>query len=437
MESKRVLFYTHSPRMFRSTLIGHLFLISQDWPVVLISEKLDQETENLLKNKDFFPKLERIVSINQFGSDNKMGLFAKNRYLYRMAKQLIEEEKYDLVISASDMHSMFEMYLMRFSKKNKSLNVCFQTAVDADDKIGQKWIDYTNVYIRFPNFLHFSFRIFLVKIRRNLGHFLYYWILPLSVGQKPFTGRASYILRTGNSGMRDSNYQVVFSERDFKIYKNAGVSEKKLKILPHPLLINKSRDFLREIYLREIREEPKVKKTIVILMPASKIGFNINDWSLIPKEERVNKWLNVIKIVSDNLPNWQIIIKPHPDFDDIDKIKIETDKISNSIIIINPKESVDKYVELADAIMDLPRSASTVVFTASMQCPGKPIAVLDFHNEVLGDFYKDFQGSSYINNDKDLVSFLKRVDTIIIEKGQTYVKISDYGTMDLLKDLLK
>ena len=53
-EPKRILFYTLTPRQFRATLAGYLFEICQEWPTILVSEKLDKESENSFKNKKFF-----------------------------------------------------------------------------------------------------------------------------------------------------------------------------------------------------------------------------------------------------------------------------------------------------------------------------------------------------------------------------------------------
>ena len=53
---KKVVFYSGTPRGFRSFLIGDLYEISQTYPVILLSEKLDSQIEGILKNKTLFPK---------------------------------------------------------------------------------------------------------------------------------------------------------------------------------------------------------------------------------------------------------------------------------------------------------------------------------------------------------------------------------------------
>jgi len=77
---KKVLFYTSVRRLFRTTLIGYLYEIAQVYPVVLLSEKLDEETEKVIRNKKLFPKLEKIVPVEQY-TGRKMNLFARSKYL--------------------------------------------------------------------------------------------------------------------------------------------------------------------------------------------------------------------------------------------------------------------------------------------------------------------------------------------------------------------
>jgi len=70
----KILFYTSHSFLFRSTVIGHLYEISQKYPVILLSEKLDEETEKVIRNKKLFPKLEKIVPVEQY-TGKKMNFF--------------------------------------------------------------------------------------------------------------------------------------------------------------------------------------------------------------------------------------------------------------------------------------------------------------------------------------------------------------------------
>jgi len=404
---KKVLFYTHSPRAFRTTLIGYLYEISQKYPVTLLSEKLDQETEEALKDKSLFPKLKEVIPVYQFTGE-KMNLFVKNRYLYRMAKNIINQHKPDVVISASDTSSLFELYLMRFAKNIKALKITIQPSNTSDIVTAEKWVDMINSYLKFSSFLPLWFRLLFVKFRKYLGHFLYYWILPLFVGEKPFFGKSSYILRRGNSGMRDTDYQIVFSKRDYDIYLKDGVSAEKLYILSHPLA-RETRKFFEIVYFNDLKKDKERKKIVTLMLPEITLGFRMEDYSLISKKEREEKWVEAVKLVNQCLSGWKIYIKPHPDTKNLNEIKESFESLSGNIEVVIPQEPADKYIELASVIIGLPLSASTTLFTASLRCPEKPIISLDFHREIIGDFYKDHEGIEYIDTKEKLVNLLEKI----------------------------
>ena len=88
--------------------------------------------------------------------------------------------------------------------------------------------------------------------------------------------------------------------------------------------------------------------------------------------------VKIIKEIARTMSKWQMIIKPHPDTIKIDTIKEELKNILN-VTTIDPKEPIDKYLEIADAVIGLPLSASTALFTASLLYPDKPIISLDMN----------------------------------------------------------
>ena len=419
---KKILFYTSIPRGFRTTLIWHLYEISQKYPVILLSEELDSETEKILNNKKLFPKLEEIIPVRQF-TGPKMNLFAKNRYLYKLAKDVIEKYHPDIVMPLSDTHSLFGLYLFRFAKRIKALKITIQATLEIGTKKTGPYVDLTNAYIRFPSFLPLWFRLFLVKCRKYFGHFLFYWILPLTVGEKPFFGKSSCILRKGNSGMRDADYQIVFSKRDYNIYLNDGVPAEKLYILAHPLN-RKPRELFNKIYLNKLKRYKKNERIVTLMLPEATIGFKRENCSLISKEEREKAWFAIVKLIKQVLPRWKIYIKPHPDTKNFDKIKESFESISENIEVVNPQEPADEYIEMGDVIVGLPLSASTTLFTASLQCPEKPIVALDLHHELLGDIYKDFEGIEYIDEERKLIGILNLISKNSYLKKYNYNKES-------------
>lgn len=208
--------------------------------------------------------------------------------------------------------------------------------------------------------------------------------------------------------MGDSDYLFAFSKRDYGIFLKDGVPEKKLYILSHPLA-RENREFFKKVFFDKLKKEKKSGKITLLLLPNIEIGFRRSDYSLIPREERYKKWKEIATLVSENLPNWKILIKPHPDLKGINKIKGLFKFISGDISVADPKEPVDKFIEMADIIIGLPLSSSTTLFTASLQCPQKPIISLDFLHEVMGDYYREFNGIDYVENAEKFLRVLKLI----------------------------
>lgn len=444
---KKILFYATNPYVFRSGPVGYLYEISQVYPTIFLSEKLDPETDEILRDKTLFPKLEKIILIHQFTRKN-MNLFAKNIFLFKLAKNIISQYKPDIIISSrykpniiispSDMRSLFDLYLMRLGKRENILRIATQPANIADSVTIAKWVDLTNAYLRFPSFLPFWLRLFLVKCRKYLGHFLYYWILPLTIGEKPFFGKSSHILRKGQSGMRDADYQTVFSKRDYDIYLKDGVPAEKLYILTHPLQ-TETKEFFKKAFWKRAKKKKKDRKIVTLLLPEDEIGFRRKNNSLILKEEMQKTRIEITNLITKVLSDWIIYLKPHPDIKDKDVKKNVRpfEVISNRIKIVDKTEPVDKYIEIADVIIELPLSASTALFTASLQCLETPIISLDFPHELFGDFYKDFEGIEYIDNREKFIKILKLIrDNKYQKKPKTKLEPEGFSnTIELLEHL--
>jgi hypothetical protein len=402
-----ILFYPVNVRSLRTTLIGNLFEIAQVYPVILLTEPLDKETEALVHDKSLFPKLGEIVVVNQYGNP-KITPLRKNRYLWALAKKIIEEYKPDFVIGTSDMHSLFEMYLMRFSKKAGAINIVLQAGVQViETSKSALWVDLVHVHSMPMLPLPLSIKSFLVKIRKHLGHFLYYWLLPVLVGEKPFKGKGSYILREGNAGVRDAHYSIVFSENERIVFMKDGVPAEKLHILNHPLQ-RQLRSFFKNTLLNFGGYNKSNKKNVLVLVPSELLGFRQEDHALLSAQHRLNGRIRIIQIIDDILKDWEIIVKPHPDTkkEEIEPIV----SISKRIQITSPCEPADKFIELSDLIIGLPRSASTVIFTANLQCPDKPIISLDLDHEFTGDIFKGSSGIEYIKDEQTFVSILKQIN---------------------------
>lgn len=407
LKTKKVLFYTGTARNFRTTLIGHLFEISQKYPVILLSEKLDSDTEKVLHNKKFFPKLEKIIpisqSISQFNPNTNH--FIKNRKLCKLAKKVIQDYRPNIFIF-SDMP--FELYLERFGRRQKLIQVGFHGAIQLDRQKDRELYVLLNLSLR-SSYLPFWLRFFLAKCKKYFGHFLYYWLLPLSVGHLPFRVKSSFVLKNRPLLGTVIDYYIVHSQHDYDIFIKDEVPAEKLYILSHPLKRTKTRNFFERAFLNQFKQKIKKGKTATIILPGCKDGFRKKDHSLVSKEEREKKWLEIIRLIVKIFPDWKIYIKSHPMEEDITKRKEIFGSFPKNIEVLNPKEPIDKYIELGDVIMALPSGVSTVLYTAFLQCPQKPIMSLDFYHEFLGDGYKNFEGVEYIDNKEKFIELLKLI----------------------------
>ena len=440
-----VLFYVGNPYIFRSTFIGHLYEISQTYRVILLSEKLDHETEKILADKKLFPKLEKIIPVNQYPEKKKtlfnlLALFVEHKRLRDLARNVVQRYKPNIVIAPSDYYTIFELYLFRHAKRIGVLKIAMQTSNVCVSKTKRIWVDLTNAYLRFPRFLPLFIRLFLVNCRKYIGYIFYCWIFPLFVGEKPLLGKSSFILGNGISGMRDADYQIVFSERDYGIFINEGVPREKLYILAHPLARG-ARSFFEKAYLNNEKKNKKNGKITTLFIPTEiKLRFRKKDYSLISTKKGEETWMETVKLISEILSGWKIYIKPHPDTKNLNGIKEKLESISKNIEFTHHKEPADKYIKLADVIMNLPPSISTVLSSTSLQYPEKPILSLDFHQEILGDYYKNFEGVEYINNKEKFVSVLKKIrdNKYRKEYRKSKRKLAGFlNTVELLKYLLQ
>lgn len=403
----RVVFYTSISVTFRTTRIAILHEICQVYPVVLLSEKLDKETEEILKNKKLFPKLEKIVPVEQ-ALIKKRDLLAKNFYVYKLAKNIIREYKPTIIIMSGDT-LLFDFYLMRFAKKINALYVVLNSDLrTATGKEMSLRTDLTHVYFSLPSFLPFRLKFLLVRIRKYLGYFLYNWILPLLVGQAPFFGKSSQILYS-ISGLRADN-RIVCSKQDYNLSLKEGIPEKKLAILEHPLKRENTKRFFDRTYLLDLKNKTQNKaKSLILLYPDEPYGFRRDDYSLIEETEIKRERIKTVSLIVNTLKEWKIFIKPSPYATKTGELKNLFEAISPFVAFINQYEPLDRYIEISNVIVGFP-PVSSGLFTATLQCPEKPVLSLDLPpQEIFGECYKDFDGIEYIDSEEKLINILRLI----------------------------
>ena len=399
-----ILFYTSIPRSFRTTLIGHLYKLASVYPVVLLSEDLDQFTEEIVKNKKLFPKLEEIIPIHQHTGE-KRSLLAKNKELATIAREVIEKYRPRIVITANDLY-LFEMYLFREAGKIGAAKICLQAGLAADSTKTPKWLELIEAELNYPKYLPLFLRRGVIKLRKIIGHFLYYWLLPLLNLQKPFFGRSSYILRRDESGMREADYQAVFNDKEWSLYRKSGVPEKKLLVLPHPLITDKR--FFNHFLTSPLQVTGASDRRVALIVLPGDIEVSVRrNFTFVPNERRLENWKKLLHIIDGSLPDWKIVISTHPATKNYELLKTELESVSPKIEMLELNGPVESYLKSAEAIIGFPPSLSTLLFAASLQYPRKPIFSLDPYRELMGDYYKDFPGIDYTTSKIDLEEKLK------------------------------
>ena len=411
-DRKKILFRVANPALFRTSLIGDLYEICQCWPAVLLTEKLDKSTERIVEDKRLFPELKKIIYYQEPFHGNIM---AKNYRLHRVVRKLMREFNPDIVVSADDFYPA-GLYLAREAKRKGALTVALQSGLKlADGKSLCLWSCLANSNKNFPGFLPLALRMALVKIKKYLGHLFYYWVLPLTVGEVPFRGRSSFVFWKESSGLRGADYSVVFSKRDYDIYAKDGVNPEKLIILGHPLAREKAGKIFKKVLSGPGGEDRKIA---TVMWPSENLGFQKSNYSLIP-ERRVRKTREkLISLLSKELAGWKIFIKPHPLISDAEKLKENLESKFCQLTVADPAEPADKYIKMSSLIVGVP-PASTTLFTAALQCPGKMILSVDLNKEFLGDSFKKFSAIEYVDNEEDLAKLLRSV-----EKGKFKKKAS-------------
>lgn len=427
----KVLFQSTNPNLFRASSIGYLYEINQKHRVVLLAQEIDAFTKKILADKNLFPGLEKIIFFNSPFYGN---IFYKNYQLCRILKKAVQRFQPDIVIASTDIWPA-EMYLMRFAKKAGAITVAIQDGFRiAEKKKLFLWSCLMNSYMKMPRFLPLSVRLFFVKLKKYLGHALYYWILPITAAELPFRGKTSFVLWDTSPGLRDADYSAVFSKRDYNLCIKDGVPPEKLFILSHPLENKKVKKFFEKAYFSKNRKMENAK-ILTIMWPFEKVSFKKKNYSSIPEEKMQENKLRIVKLIIEKLIGWEIFIKPHPAVKSISEIKELLREIPSNVSIVEPSEPADKYIGMSRVIVGIP-PVSTTLFTASLQCPEKIILSLDLNQEFLGDSYKNFNGIEYIDNEKKLINVLNFIQDNKYYKKNSVSSYSDFSDTNELLDYI-
>ena len=404
-EELKILFYTFTPRAFRTTLIYHLYEIAQKHRVVLLSEKLDAETEKLIADKNLFPKVERVIPVSQF-TGGSGGALQKAAELRAVARDAVAEHRPGAGVVANDV-CLFELFLLRAAGKIGAARISTQSALIWKAELARTYIERTNAYLKYPAWVPLFLRILAERLRKRAAHLIYYWVLPMTAGTLPFPGKSSFVLWRGSDGMRLADYQGTFGKRhrDFHLYN--GVRDEKLFTLAHPLSRAKTREFFHARFSK-LKPGEIWPKTAAVMYPAEMIGFAKKDLRPVFLKELESERFLALRLLSKILAGWKIIVKPHPDMPDLERLRTELAKISPALELAEPKADADEIIERSGVVVGFP-PPSTTLFTALLQSPEKPAISLDFHADYMGDYYKDFPGADYVTGESGFEELLKKI----------------------------
>lgn len=427
----KVLFQSMNPQLFKAIFIGYLYEIAQQHEVVLLSGEIDVDTERILGDTHLFPGLERII---YFESAFYGDVFRKNYRLVKTLKKVVREFQPDVVVTHSDMWPA-DMYLLRFAKRAGARTIAIQAGFRiAGERKLYVWSSLMNAYGKMPQVLPFPMRLALAKIKKYVGHFFYYWILPLTAGEKPFPGKTSFVFWDDGSGHRDADFVAVFSKRDYDVCVKDGVKQEKIFVIGHPLERPAAREFFEKAYFAQ-KGEQEESKTLTIMWPDEVIGFRNDSHSLISEEEMRANRAEVVTLIAAKLVDWKIFIKPHPAVKEASKVREFLGQIPPNVSVVEPTEPADTYIEMSRVIVGVP-PPSTTLFSASKQNPEKIILSLNLHNEFLGDSYRNFDGIEYIDSKERFVDVLDLIRENTYHKKRSLDQRFDFSDANELVQYL-
>ena len=409
-ETIKILFYPHSARAFSSSLIGHLAELSQEFSVVLLTEPLHPSYAKVLEDRSLFPMLDRVEILPRPGY-SILELVRSNRAWYQLARRLVKEVRPQVVITENDMSSLLDMYLLRAGKEFGSMCLTIQGMAQIEDVKMQKLVELAHIYRGNDKSgpIQKLWRTFLYDGRKWLGHFLVHFLLPWSLGTSALRGGSSYVLRKGASGLRESDLNLVPTLQAWRAHTMSGVSASRLALLTHPIMRVPHILYFPTPETGAASCNTFLTRNMLVLLSSEHIGFRRDNYSLISHDQRLATRLEILHLVCRILPTWDVHIKPHPDCGSLADVQNYLGDLDRSVVILPPSVPVEPYLKSADAILSLPLSSSTTLFTAASAFPQKPIISINVDDEFYGDNYKDFPGVDYITSMPELENLLNDI----------------------------
>lgn len=390
-----IFFYSHLDRHFKSTLIGHLYLLMEHHHVILFADNLKKETLSIIKDTKLFPRLK---IINLHNSDCK-NFFTKNLKDFKHNTKIFDQsfKKYHCksLITSSDWHSLNELYLMRIAKNKQIFRFSIQESVHWNTKLRKEWF-FTERMTLYPQYFSPKLIKLATKIRMFLKYLYFQFLIPILSFRKPFLTKQTFFLWNGAAGCNYSQYHLVFSSHEYEQYKISGTDVDKLKIMPHPLTLNKLTP-LKSILFKGGQK----KIDFLIILDSTSFSFQKNK-ALIPKKIKLNHDIEIIKHLAKKFPNQKIVIKPHPDFTRSIFLDKKLQKFEN-VYFADQSSSVESFFELTQTIIGFSPAFSTTSIYFKLFYPDKKSIALNLLDEYNGNFFeKNKYGVEYVQSMEEL-----------------------------------
>ncbi len=437
---EKVMLYTAVPRLFRTTYIGYVYEIAQEFPFILLAEELDPESNKVLKNKRLFPFLEKVIPIDQY-TGKKRKLWESHLYFSRLAKKIIEEYKPNIIIGGSIVNS-FEKYLFRYGRLSGAITLAFQAGFQASswDKVNLRsyllWRD-TPKNLKLPIYIR-ELKLGIVKLTEHIKEVIDFWVMPTLIGTDPYLNKS--LFHYGIDGwVREFDYSVVFSDKEVSVERQMGRPRDKIMILTHPLLRKSRHIFEKAYHMPKIGIDKKLQKNITVMIDVNTSGHRRDNFQFISESEYLKSRINTIKLMSNILSDWKIFVKPHPTTkrDNFSFLKKYFEKHAKNIIIVDPMEPADKYITLSHIIVGFP-TPSTTLLTAMFQDPSKIIIYLDLFHEYLGDEFKNYPFINTIESLKNLKRLIIDIKNNKYKPKSVSVSKQEYkSAADILNKVIK
>ena len=411
---RTILLYTSVERNFRSTLLGYLYDLQflENTKLVVLYEKFCDPILDLLEQKKIFPNVIEKIYVGQYDSSSIMN-FTSFRKSNLLAKNIINRYKPNLVIVSSDFHSIFELIICKYSKKSK-INIISIACSNSTGKMDlmAKWIELYSINTKYKKF-NKNIAKYIFTIRKYISHFIIHYLFPVLTGNLPFIGNSSYLLYKGQSGCRNANFQIVFSEQEKQYFIQSGVQSEKIVIIKHPY----SNIFTRNIISNLVQNKNDID--FIILHSAELIGFTNEKLTLINSNERIQINVRILNIIVDIFPFSNIYIKFHPNItlDNLNHLKSRYHSVSNKIVFIEKSIPIEPLLINSKVVIDFPRAVSTSLIMNTIINPNSTSISMNVFNEFQGDYYKNNKSVEYITSLTQFEDVLEKLKKISLKKN--------------------